>query len=90
MELNIIQPVPSFIFLYSEENKLLFVKKFNSLCVPRSDLGSNYFLDSSEQEKLIKNGKFIQWDVLDKLQKIETGNYKELLSIFLASYNIKR
>jgi len=38
-------PVKSYLFLYSENNQLYFIKKFPSLAVPDYDIGSNYFLD---------------------------------------------
>jgi hypothetical protein len=38
LEVNKIKPVPSYLFLYSQENELLFIKKFANLCVPIYDL----------------------------------------------------
>jgi hypothetical protein len=71
LALNKIQPVPSFLFLYSKENKLLFIKKFDRLCIPRYDLGENYHLDHSEEEKLKQGGSFLTWDGLDEVKEIE-------------------
>jgi len=72
LELGKIQPIPSYLFLYSEENKLLFVKKFNSLCLPGFDIGSNYDLEYSEQERLKQDGTFLYWDVLSEIREIKT------------------
>lgn len=73
LELNKIQPVPSYIFVYSENNELLFVKKFESLCIPEFDVGSNYNIDRAEAKELEQGGKFLQWGVLDKISKIKVG-----------------
>lgn len=82
LELNKTQPVSSYLFLYSEENTLLFIKKFDSLCVPFHDIGANYHLDHSEAEKLKQGGMFILWDVIGKIKEVEIGRYKQLLSHF--------
>lgn len=86
LELNKIKPVPSYLFLYSEENTLLFIKKFNSLCVPFYDLGANYHIDSLEDEKLRQNGIFILWDIIGTIKEVKTGAYKQLLSKFSAPF----
>lgn len=86
LELNKIRRVPSYLFLYSEENTLLFIKRFESLCVPFHDLGSNYHLDSSEDEKLKQNGMFILWDVIGKIKEVRVGSYKQLLSKFSSRF----
>ncbi len=72
LKLNKTHPIPSYLFLYSEKNKLLFVKKFNSLCLPRFDIGSNYDLEYSEQERLKQSGTFLHWDVINEIKEIET------------------
>jgi len=70
LELNKIQPVPSYLFLYSKENKLLFVKRFNSLCVPVYDVGDNYNLEHSEEEKLEQSGTFLRWDMSGEIKEV--------------------
>ena len=71
LELSKAQPIPSYLFLYSNENKLHFIKKFDSLCVPTYDIGSNYDLEGSEAQKLKRRGMFFKWDGFDILRKIE-------------------
>lgn len=75
LELNKIKPVPSYLFLYSEENKLLFIKKFDNLCVPLLDIGENYHLDHLEEEKLKNNGTFLRWDRTDGIKEVEAFFY---------------
>lgn len=60
--LNKIQPIPSHLFMYSEENELLFIKKFPSLTIPGYDIGTNYMVDSSLDKKLRQGRHFIKWD----------------------------
>lgn len=71
LELNKTQPVPSYLFLYSKENKLLFIKKFDSLCVPLYDIGANYHLERSEEERLKQGGVFLRWDGINEIKEIE-------------------
>lgn len=71
LELSQKQPVSSYLFIYSDENKLLFVKKFDHLCVPVYDIGSNYWLENREVEKLKRNGTFLRWVDPGKIEGIE-------------------
>jgi hypothetical protein len=71
LQLNKAQPVPSYLFLYSNENKLHFIRKFDSLCVPAYDIGSNYDIDHLEAQKLKSGGIFFKWDGFDILRNIE-------------------
>jgi len=71
LELSKTKPVPSYVFLYSEENTVLFIKKFERLCVPFLDIGANYHLDYKEEEKLTKNGLFLRWDWLGGIKEVE-------------------
>lgn len=71
LELSKIKSIPSYVFLYSEENTLLFIKKFDRLCVPQYDIGENYHLGQSEEEKLKKSGTFLRWDWIDGIKEIE-------------------
>ncbi|GEM_PF-1545307 len=59
--INKIKPVKSFLFLYSDDNKLYFIKEFSSLTVPRYDIGSNYHLKSAEEEKILSGTNLIEW-----------------------------
>lgn len=77
LELNQKQPIPSYLFIYSDENKLLFVKKFDRLCVPLYDIGSNYQLDKTDMEGLKQNGIFLQWNEISKIKEI---NYARVVS----------
>jgi len=86
LELNKLKPVLSYLFLYSEENTLLFIKRFDSLCVPFHDLGANYHLGSLEDGKLRQNGMFILWDIIGTIKEVEIGTYKQLLSKFSAPF----
>ncbi len=63
LELNRLHPVPSYLFVYTDENKLKFLKKFDRLCVPRNDIGSNYPACTNTQiNDLKRGGFFMQWD----------------------------
>lgn len=71
LELNKTKSIPSCLFLYSQDNILLFIKKFDRLCVPTFDIGSNYhFVSSEEVEKIKKSGTFLKWDI--GVKEIET------------------
>ncbi len=72
LELSQKQPIPSYLFVYSETNKLLFVKKFDHLCVPLYDIGSNYQLDREEENQLKRGGTFLRWEEITKIKEIET------------------
>lgn len=72
MALNKIQPVPSYLFLYSDENKLFFIKKFDRLCLPAYTLGENYPRLSDREENQLKKGtQLFTWDSFDRAKKIE-------------------
>ncbi len=72
LELNKTQPVPSYVFVYSENNELLFVRKFGSLCVPAYDVGANYHeLSHDEVTELTHSGLFMDWDPFGKISKVE-------------------
>lgn len=73
LESNKTYPIPSYLFLYSQDNTLLFIKKFETLCVPIYDIGSNYDLVSSEEvEKIKQGGTFLKWDMgAREIQTIE-------------------
>lgn len=68
--INHVRMVPSYLFLYSEENRLFFIKKFQSLCLPAYDIGSNYFLSSSEEDKVLKGVNLLHWESLSKAKEI--------------------
>jgi hypothetical protein len=72
LELSKTEPVPSYVLVYSENNELLFVKKFDSLCVPAYDVGSNYHeLSHDEITELTHGGLFLDWDPISKISEIE-------------------
>lgn len=64
LKLNQTQPVPSYLFLYSEENILLLIKKFDNICLPFFDIGSNYHLPKEEEEELTQGVGFLNWHFL--------------------------
>ncbi len=64
LEINRHSPVPSYLFVYTDKNELKFLKKFDRLCVPINDIGSNYPSHSSEQvHQIMRGGWFMQWDI---------------------------
>lgn len=71
--LNQIKPIPSYLFIYDQENRLWFIKKFSSLTMPDFDLGSNYFLSSEEKKKTIRKARLFDWEILK--QPIEEINF---------------
>lgn len=68
--INIKRKIPSYLFVYSGNNKLIFIKKFNSFTIPDYDIGSNYDIDEKEKEKILKTTNFIKWDSFDKVKGI--------------------
>jgi hypothetical protein len=72
LELNKTQPVPSYLFVYSENNELLFVEKFNSLCVPSFGIGANYDqMDRAEEARLEHGSRFLQWGMLGRIPEVQ-------------------
>ncbi len=69
--INKTNPVKSFLFLYSDDNQLYFIKEFSSLIVPRYDIGSNYHLKSEEEKKILLKTDLFEWEDLDKLKEIK-------------------
>lgn len=66
------QPIPTYFFVYSEENTLLFVKKFENLCLPLVDIGANYSIPHEEQEQILRGGIFMGLDYTDLLSTNRT------------------
>jgi hypothetical protein len=69
--INKSKPIKSYLFLYSDDNQLYFIKEFSSLTVPRYDIGSNYFLKSGKGEKILAGVNLIEWEDFNKLKKIK-------------------
>lgn len=65
------KPIKSYLFLYSDDNRLYFIKEFSSLTVPRYDIGSNYFLKSNEEGKILNGINLIEWVDFNKLKKVK-------------------
>lgn len=65
------KPIKSYLFLYSDDNQLYFIKEFSSLTVPRYDIGDNYFLKNNQKEKIILETNLIEWEDFNKLKKIK-------------------
>lgn len=75
LELNKHTPIPSFLFVYTEKNELKFLKKFDRLCIPNRDIGSNYPACTNKQiNDLKQGGLFMQWDLWHR-QRIEIIQY---------------
>jgi len=70
LQLNQCQKIPSHLLLYNDENKLEYITKFSSLCVPEYDLGSNYHIFMKEDKKLRQDAKFLYWEGFDKVREI--------------------
>lgn len=69
LELNKHTPVPSFLFIYTETNDLKFLKKFDRLCAPINDIGSNYPACTHQQIEALEQGEqFIWWDMWNRHQ----------------------
>ena len=79
LKLNKTNPVPSYLYLYSGENELAFIQKFDSLCVPAIDIGSNYAINHKEQELLMKQGTFLDWDMPGTFSALTATPYKKYL-----------
>jgi len=77
LEINKRRPVPSYLFFYSGENKLLFIKKFERLCLPIYDIGSNYYLDSPEAKRIKRGGMFLKWTEREKIEFLEVYSDNE-------------
>lgn len=59
--INKISPIPSYLFLYTDENQVKQLKTFDSLTVPNYDVGHNYHIPNSESEKILEKTKLIDW-----------------------------
>lgn len=64
------KPIASYLFLYSGDNQLHFVKKFSSLTVPRYDVGSNHFLIKNEEKRILPKTRFFMWKDFAKVREI--------------------
>lgn len=76
LEINRRKPVPSYLFLYSGKNKLLFIRKFDRLCLPDYDIGSNYYLGTSEIEGIKKGGMFLKWVEREGIKSLDIYEYE--------------
>lgn len=70
LEINKRKPIPSYLFLYSGKNELLFIRKFDRLCLPIYDIGSNYDIDASEVKRLEKGEIFLKWTEKDEIESL--------------------
>ncbi len=61
MKLNKTNPIPSYLMVYTDNNKLKLIKKFNSLTVPDYDIGSNYQIESKVSSELRENTRLLEW-----------------------------
>ncbi len=68
--INKIKPIKSFLFLYSDDNKLYFIKEFPSLTVPNYDIGCNYHLKNREAEKILSKTNLIEWEDFNELKEV--------------------
>ena len=65
------KPIKSYLFLYSDDNRIYFIKKFSSLTVPRYNIGSNYIIKRSEEEKIFSKTNFIAWKDFIRAKEIK-------------------
>lgn len=65
------KPIKSYLFLYSNDNRIYFIKKFPSLTVPRYDIGANYIIERSEEEKIFSKTNFIAWKDFIRAKEIK-------------------
>ena len=71
--------IPSYLFLYSNENELIFIKKFNSLTVPEYNIGSNYSIDEKEKDTILTTTNFIKWSSFNKVKEITVYKHKMVI-----------
>src|SRR3989339_256819 len=76
--INQLKPIKSYLFLYSDDNRLYFIKKFSSLTVPNYDIGSNYFLEEGERDKTLAGVSLLEWSDFNKLKELRVLIGKEL------------
>jgi hypothetical protein len=69
--INKTKPIKSYLFLYSDDNKLYFIKEFSELTVPRYDIGCNYHLKSKEEERILSKTNLIEWKDFAKLSELK-------------------
>ena len=69
--INKIKPIPSYLFIYSDENELIFIKKFSHLTVPRYDIGSNYHLLHKESEEILSGVDLLEWRDVFKVKTLK-------------------
>lgn len=69
--INKIKPIPSYLFIYSDENELKLVEKFDHLAVPAYDIGSNYNLRPKESQKILNNISLLEWSDFFKVKTLK-------------------
>lgn len=68
------KPVKSYLFLYSDDNTLYFIKEFLSLAVPYYDIGWNYPLKGEEEKKILSKTNLIEWKDFIKLKEVNVSS----------------
>lgn len=63
-------PIPSHLYIYTENNELLKIRKFSSFTIPRWDIGSNYQLPAEEGKRVLLGARLIEWEGIDKFRKL--------------------
>ncbi len=56
------QAVPSYLFVYTKRNELVYITSFPSLTVPLRDIGSNYHLGQKEEDAALRGVHFLEWN----------------------------
>lgn len=74
--INRTRPIKSYLFSYSDKNKLYFIKEFPSLTVPLYDIGWNYHLKGMDAEKALSGTSLIEWRDFLKLKEIKMTQSK--------------
>lgn len=68
--INKIKQIPSYLFIYNDENELKLIKKFNHLTVPTYDIGLNYSLKPQESRKILNDISLLEWSDFFKVKTI--------------------
>lgn len=63
-------PIPSYLYIYTENNELFKIRKFSSFTIPRWDIGSNYQISIEAEEQALKGTRLFEWEGIDKFRKL--------------------
>lgn len=63
-------PIPSFLYIYTENNELFVVREFSSFTIPRWEIGSNYQIPVEDEKEALGGVRLVEWDGIDKFRKL--------------------